>query len=419
MGARVLNLLVVDDNRSAADTLALLLRRSGDRVEVVYDGQAAIERLSEGGLDLVLTDLKMEPIDGISVLRAARQLRPPPEVIVFTAFGAVDVAVKAIRLGARDFLTKPVSVDQISQRVEQIRSDLNGQAPTGTPASPDRRLTPAHRRPTPLGPFIAYSRLGRDLLASLERVAGVPSRVWLEGEPGAGRGYAARHLHLLSGGQGDLVVRDPHREAAWPDSGTVMLTNVDDLPDDIQRRLHQSLGEAPEGLRIVSTARADSRRLVSEGRLRQDLYHDLAVITIQVPPLRSRREDVLPMLEQALSDFAHRFARPRPMVDADRAARLQRYEWPGNIRELRNLAERAVVLGADALDVAWMDEQDQEMPKLGPGFDLAEYMESVERRLIVEALKQANGDRNQAGRLLGVERNTLRYKLNKYGLLDR
>jgi len=158
---------------------------------------------------------------------------------------------------------------------------------------------------------------------------------------------------------------------------------------------------------------------VADGSLRPELYYSLAVVVVRVPPLRLRPDDIRHLLEQALDDFSRRYGRPRPTVDPGRLESLTRHSWPGNIRELLNLAERAVVIGPEALALDVIEYVSAEFPKLEPGFSLSNYLESTERRILVEALRKTGGDRARAGRLLGVERNTLRYKLNKYGLLDK
>ncbi len=400
-----LQVLIVDDNRSAADALARYLRRQGDEIQVAYGGEDAIALLDRTAFDLVLTDLKMEPVDGLSVLRAARNQRPPVEVIVFTAFGAVDVAVKAMRLGARDFLTKPVTVDQIAQRVEQVRTERSSSSES-VPAD---------------FVFVAESPLTRALLAHLKRAAAAPTPIWLTGEVGSGRGYVARALHRFGlNPNAPFSVRDLGREAPWPTEGTVVLPNVDDLPDDLQRILHRSLSSVPDGVRLVSTANVDGKRLVEEGKLRPELYYSLAVITATVPPLRVRSEDILPLLDVALEHFCSRYGCPKPALDTAQAARLQQHSWPGNVRELWNLAERAAVMGPEVFDIGESTSESPipGMPQLEPGFDLTLYLESVEKSVLIEALRKCGGDRNLAGRILSVERNTLRYKLNKYGLLS-
>lgn len=391
---------MVDDNRSAADALARVLRKAGDEVETRYDGVSAIQYLQEQPPDVVLTDLKMEPVDGLAVLQAARACRPPIEVIVFTAYGAVDVAVRAMRMGARDFLTKPVTAEQVTARIQQLR------APTGE----------LYDAPPP--PFIAEAPSARALLETLRRVAGVLSPVWIEGEIGSGRVFAAETLHRFGNSDAPFSIRDPASSADWPTSGTVVLPNVDDLPEDLQRSLARALSQVPPGVRVVATASPEGRRLVQEGQLRADLYYALSVVVIQVPPLRERTEDILPLLEQALGRFAKRYNRAVPVLPPDVQEQLLRHAWPGNVRELLNLAERMVVLG-DPNRVEIVERAPPGLPPLEPGFSLSGYLESLEKRILIEALRKSGGDRAQAGRLLGVERNTLRYKLNKYGLLER
>ncbi|MBW2253152.1 MAG: sigma-54-dependent Fis family transcriptional regulator [Deltaproteobacteria bacterium] len=398
-----LRILVVDDNRSAADALARVLRKQGDQVTAVYDGATAIEHLQADPPDVILTDLKMEPVDGMQVLESARALRPPVEVIVFTAYGAVDVAVRAMRKGARDFLTKPVTVDQVGRRLDDLRQGEHDVVYTD-----DGKL-----------PFIAHSIEAQRLLDELNKAAGVPSPVWVEGEIGCGRGYAARKLHEFGGKEEPYVVYDVARATEWPPDGTVLLANVDDLPDDLQRKLYRRLQYVPEGVRLLATAGTDGRRMVAEGRLRQELYYALAVVVVTVPPLRHRRADIVPLVQMSLRHFSERYSRTRPELTPTQIKRLEAHTWPGNIRELRNLAERAVVMGVGAFELEVIDAPPAGLPKLEPGFNLSNYLESVERQILVEALRKAEGDRNKAGKLLGVERNTLRYKLNKYGLLDR
>ncbi len=404
---RRLKVLVVDDNRSSADALARLLRKQGDEVDAVYDGAAAIEVLQQAPPDVVLTDLKMEPVDGMAVLQAARSLRPPVDTIVFTAYGAVDVAVRAMHMGARDFLTKPVTMEQVAARLDQIRGG----------SDEDDRTEESEERDD--DDFVARSDASRSLLHLLERAAGVPSPVWIEGELGSGRSYCARTLHRLGGSQGPFAIRNITRDEPWPDAGMVLLPNVDDLAEDLQRDLFRQLQTVPDGVRVVATAKLDGRQRVAEGQLRPELYYRLAVVVIQVPPLRRRTEDIVPLFKKGLRSYSRRYGRDTPRTSAEMREQLTRHYWPGNTRELLNLAERTVVMGGDGFNLGVIEDSSPGLPKLEPGFSLAAYLESVERRILVEALRRASGDRAQVGKLLGVERNTLRYKLNKYDLLDK
>jgi len=406
-----LRILVVDDNRSSANAMAKLLGRGGDDVTPLYDGAAAIERIDADPPDIVLTDLKMEPVDGMAVLSKARSMTPPVEVVVFTAFGAVDVAVRAMHLGARDFLTKPVTVDQVTARVEALRAERSGHHEVGTSHADEA--------------FVAQAPSSKGLLSTLERAGGVPSSVWLGGELGSGRTYAARTLHRLGdpAGTTPFQVLNPRQlPAEWPEAGTVVLPNVDALDADQQVALSNELNRVPHGVRVIATAADDGRQQVASGQLRPEVYYKLAVVVISVPPLRQRKEDIRPLFDAALNHYSERYGRPRPEVPERIYRDLELHYWPGNIRELRNVAERAVVLGEQGLEVgviATSDAGGSGMPKLEPGFSLSRYLEDVERSILEEALRQTGGDRNAAGRLLGVERNTLRYKLNKYDLLER
>jgi len=408
VSTQALRILVVDDNRSSADALSKLLRKKGDDVTAVYDGASAIQHIQDQSPDVVLTDLKMEPVDGLAVLHAARSQAPPVETIVFTAYGAVDVAVRAMHVGARDFLTKPVTVDQVSARLAPLRrtsDDID------------------EVEPQPMGEFVAKGSDSRALLETLERAAGVPSPVWLGGELGSGRTYAARTLHRLGNEEQDattpFTVVSPRSIGPWPELGTVLLPNVDALAESQQLDLVRRLEDLSAEVRVIATAGADGRQQVAAGKLRPELYYRLAVVVIRVPPLRRRPEDIVPLYERALDEFAEQYGRERPVLAEDDRERLLAHYWPGNIRELRNLAERTVVLGHQGFNLEVIQHTSPGLPRLEEGFSLSQHLEQVERDILEEALRQAEGDRSVAGKLLGVERNTLRYKLNKYGLLGK
>jgi DNA-binding NtrC family response regulator len=398
-----LKILVVDDNRSAADALARVLSKKGNQVETAYDGQTAITLLQTSPPpDVVLTDLKMEPVDGMAVLRAARACRPPLEVIVFTAYGAVDIAVDAMRLGARDFLTKPVTVEQVELRLKQIRPDHLHPAPT-------TQVIPS---------FIANSPSSTQLLHAIRQAAEVPSPVLVEGEIGSGRGFVAQTIHQMNKSDEPFRVWDIGRDTDWPSSGTVLLPNIDDLPDDLQRELVRNLHHVPQEVRLIATAGPDGRRNVAEGNLRPELYFSLAVVVVDVPPLRERPQDIMPLLNQAILHFSKEFGRPTPEIYAHQRDHLEQHAWPGNVREVINLGERAVVMGNNAFNIDIVNAPKTDLPNIDAGFNLATYLEGIEQKILEETLMRTHGDRNQTGKLLGVERNTLRYKLKKYGLLD-
>ncbi|MCK6506803.1 response regulator [Myxococcota bacterium] len=399
-----LDVLVVDDNKTAAEAVAALLRREDHQVDVCYDGQTAIERLASKPYDLVLTDLRMEPVDGLEVVRAARAADPPVEVMVFTAFGSVEVAVEAMRLGALDFLTKPVTADQILRRVRELR-------------------------PSPAGELVVVgtSEASNRLRDEATAVARVRSTVLITGEPGTGRRHLARWLHA-HGSDADrplLTARpgQPLDEARLADAGTLLLPNVDAWTPDSQAHLLRTLEtlEAGQPPRVVATASPDIGVMAARGSIAPELYFRLAVLVLRIPPLRERPGDLAALLSHFLNVTATAFGKVAPRPTRDQIERLGSHGWPGNVREVANLAERAVVLGPEVFDMEIKPPAGPPgtIPPLAEGFNLTEHLEEIERVLLVRAIEQTGGDRPAMSRLLGLERNTLRYKLNKYDLLDR
>lgn len=397
-----LRVLVVDDNRSAAEAAALLIGREGHTVEVCHDGGAAIARLEQAAFDLVLTDLRMEPIDGLAVVRAARACTPPVEAIVVTAFGSVEAAVDAMRHGAIDFLTKPITASQLLRRVRDFRS------------APVRGLA-----------LVGESDFMNGLREQAVRLARVRSTVLILGETGTGRRHFARWLHD-NGPDADqeLVVAQPGRDLdpeRLPHAGTVLIPRVDNWSADAQVRLLRQLElfEAGAPPRVIATAAPTLDQRVAAGDMLPELYFRLAVLLVRVAPLRERAADIGPLLHHFLAQHSRQFGKEPPRPSPAQVARLESHGWPGNVRELANLAERAVVLGPAAFDLTPRRAAGATPQSLAEGFSLAQHMETVERTMLERAIEQTGGDRTAIAKLLGLERNTLRYKLNKYGLLGR
>lgn len=398
-----LSILVVDDNRSAALAITMLLEREGHRAQAVYDGQSAIQHLRTEPCDLVLTDLRMEPVDGLAVVSAARQQTPPVEAIVFTAFGSVDVAVEAMRLGATDFLTKPVTADVILRRVNTLRHDAT--------------LSPTD--------IVGSSDASQQLRAQLTKLAQVNSTVLITGEIGVGRKHIARWLHQ-NGPMSKrplLLVRPnqslPHEQLSA--AGTLLIPDVDRWDHRAQDLLQQQLellepGNPP---RIIATASAMLETHVREEAFRPDLFFRLAVLVLNIPPLRNRKEDIPLLLHRFLLQHA-KDGNSAPQLTPKQHKQLHQYHWPGNIRELANLAERASVLGNSAFDLPQSESpQSTRAARLPEGFNLAAHMEGVERNVLMQAIAQTHGDHTQMQRLLGLDRKALRDKLNKHKLLQK
>lgn len=397
-------MLVVDDNRTAADSIARLLGREGHKVDACYDGETALARLGASAYDLVLTDLRMEPVDGMAVVRAARHSDPPVDVIVFTAFGSVEAAVEAMRLGALDFLTKPVTADQLLRRVQNLR-----------------------RSSDPAMLIVGESPAALALQEQAQNLSKVRSTVLITGETGTGRIHLARwlHHHGLDRDHALLTARpnQPMAAGSLSEAGTLLVPGVDDWSDDAQANLLRTLEtlEAGRPPRVIATASPDIDMKVARGEFRPELYFRLAVLVVKIPPLRERPADLAPLLRHFVQLHSASFNKPAPEPSTEQLATLATHGWPGNVREVANLAERAVVLGPSAfhMTVKPFTGPTGELPPLAEGFNLPEHLEQIERTLLVRAIEQTHGDRPTMSRLLGLERNTLRYKLNKYSLLDR
>ncbi len=399
--------LVVDDNRVSADAMAKVLGREGCQVRAVYDGESAIAALKEQSFSLVLTDLCMEPVDGLAVVRAARSLCPAPEVLVFTGFGTVEAAVEAMRLGARDFLTKPVSAELLRHRVSELKTAPDEDEPIST-----------------VGESSFIVALRRDLAA----LAQVRSTVLLRGEPGTGRTHLARWLHA-NGPDRRLPfhVPDLSGKAGFSQlsrQGTILLRRVDTLDEEraiaLLKLLEQlPLGEAP---RVMATVYEGARERMISSRGVAELYYRLAVVVLDIPPLRQRSDDIPPLLRHFTRKYAGIYGRSPTEPSPRQLRMLASYQWPGNVRELANLAERAVVMGPRVFDISGSPGPaiaDGSLPELKDGFQLSPYMDSVERAILERAIRQTGGDRVQMCRILGLGRNTLRYKLRKYKLISQ
>ncbi len=389
--------LIVDDNRSSADALVRVLTRRGYGAEARYGGADALQRLEAGGIDVVLTDLRMAPVDGFAVIAGARALPRPPEVLVFTGYGTVDGAVRALRMGARDFLTKPVTPDQLVDRLEAL---------TGAGAA----------LPVQIGP----SATARQLAGQIAAVAVSDAPALLLGEPGSGRQQAAVQIHHLGPRSGEPFRVLPRPEALTTlESGAVYLPAVDQLDEAATRALIRALDALTGGPRVIAGAASGWRSSIDDDPTARELYYRLAVLPVHLPPLRARPEDLPALLAAILEDRARAIGRDAPTPTPAQLDRLRRHPWPGNLRELAAVAERALIFGPGAFDLPSTPNatSPSDPPSLGEGFSLSQHLEAQERTLLLLAGKQAGWDRGEMCRLLGVERNTLRYKLNKYKLL--
>ncbi len=434
-------ILVADDEAALRDFIAEVLRGEGHQVRAVRDGAAALGAAREERFDLLITDLRMPRMPGIELLRALHDEQPDLPAIVLTAHGRVDVAVEAMKLGALDFLEKPLPGPDALRLL--VRRALAG-------AGEARAAAPAADEPVWDAPVM------RPVVSALRKVARTDATVLLLGESGTGKEVCARALHRHSRrSNGPFVAVNGaalsetlleselfgHEKGAFTGAvdrsrgqlehaagGTFFLDEVGELGPSIQARLLRVLQERTfrrvggrevlqADVRFVAATNRDLRAMVQDGTFREDLYHRLAVFPITLPPLRQRREDVWPLAERLLGEVARDHGQDGLVLDPACRAPLEEAPWPGNVRELRNVLERAAILAEDGVvrpDDLVLDGMGTQAPP--PASAPAPTLEQAERAAIVAALELHDGHRKKAAEHLGIGLRTLYDKLKKYGL---
>jgi two-component system response regulator AtoC len=447
--------LVVDDEPGLRQSLGLLLTDAGYTVTAEQNGRRALDRATAEPFDLILCDVRMPEMDGLTFLRNYRQRGGGALVIVMSAYGGEDAAIAAMQEGAYDYLPKPFRPDEVvltlrkAEERERLRQEVAGLRAQLAAGPAERGL-------------VAESAAMRQALDLVARVAEHNTTVLITGESGTGKEVIARAIHRASPRAGKAFVGI--NCAAIPETlleselfgyvrgaftgasgdklglfeqangGTLLLDEIGELPVGLQAKLLRVLQESE--IRRVGdqkTRRVDARVLVATardleaevraGRFREDLFYRIHVVAIELPPLRERRADIAPLARHFVATLARRFGRPLSLSD-DAIAWLEQQEWPGNVRELENAIERAAVL--TETDVLTRDafravpprrnaERESEGEDTGDG-TLRSVVESAERVAIVAALNATDGNRRAAAQRLGVSLRTLFYKIDRYGI---
>ena len=453
------DILIVDDERSMREFLGIYLRREGYRIEAAPGGTEAIAAIKGRAFDVVITDLRMPDIDGLTILAEAKRLHPDTEVIVVTAFSTTETAIAAMKAGAHDYLTKPFKIEEVGLVVDR--------------AMEKRRLSRENLalRDEIKGRYKLDRLLGKSpamqrVFDVLRKVASNRISVLLIGESGTGKELAARALHELSprtdhsfvavncGAIPETLLESElfgHVKGAFTGAsvdkqglfeaahnGTLLLDEVADLPLAMQVKLLRVLQERkvkPVGgvserevdVRIVAATNRDLEAEVEKATFRQDLYYRLNVIQIRLPPLRERREDLPLLVDHFIRKFSAEHGRNVVGAAPEVMSALMAYHFPGNVRELENMIERAVALattdwlGVDAFpNLVGLQGAQPCASAIGnlpeDGLDLERHLEEYERTILIKALERTGGNRTEAARLLGVSFRSMRYRLSKLGI---
>ncbi|HEX7774216.1 MAG TPA: sigma-54 dependent transcriptional regulator, partial [Pyrinomonadaceae bacterium] len=450
------NLLIVDDELGMRQFLTHLLQREGHVVRVAENGQEALAQLQQQAPDLIISDIRMPDMNGVDLLRAAKQLLPEVEVIMMTAFANVDTAREAFLIGAYDFVQKPFDNDLLKEVVTRALGKISL-------VTENKALIKGQRSLGKLSNIIGRSKRMQDLFQMIETVAQVPSTVLVTGESGTGKELVARAIHDLSPRaekpfvsvncgaftetlleselfgyvKGSFTGANANRKGLFEaaNSGTIFLDEIGEMSPAMQVKLLRVLQERkvrPVGAtdetivdtRVIAATNRDLASMVSAGTFREDLYYRISVIPIELPPLRERAEDI----SELANHFVQKFCAPagRSLTISEHAMRLlERYSWPGNVRELEHTIERAVALErTNSIEPERLPEkisnynpykvaEAMEFPE--EGINLTAHLDQLEKTYVLEALRRTAGNQTNAAELLHLSVRSLRHLLDKHG----
>jgi DNA-binding NtrC family response regulator len=448
--------LVADDDRSMSFFLSELMKSEGHQVLCAYDGLEALETARRETPDVALVDVKMPGLDGLEVLSRARQEGLKTQFIVITAFDSREIGVEAIRLGAFDYFPKPLDKDEVRIVVKRA-------AMYKALEEENLRLKAQKELRIRFGGLLGQSPQMQSLYEQLEMILDVPVTVLITGESGTGKELVAEAIHFL-GPRRDkpfvkincVAIPDSlleselfgHEKGAFTgaterklgrleraNGGSVLLDEIGDMGLPIQAKLLRFLqehalerlggsGSIPVDVRVMAATNRDLPGLVREGKFREDLYYRLNVVSLRVPPLRERTQDIPLLVDHFLEMYNRAFSK-EVVLSSQAMETLLSYKWPGNVRELENMIQRAVVLCKGGVispelfpDSVWKKGQSEQQPALSlePGLDLNSHLERFERELISQALFKTGWKRQEAAQLLGITRQTLHNKMVRYGL---
>jgi two-component system response regulator PilR (NtrC family) len=453
--------LVVDDEKSMRDLLAITLQRAGYEVTVADGGESAIEAIRRDPFDAIITDLRMPKVDGLQVLRSAKDLSPETAVIMVTAVASTETAVEAMKLGAYDYITKPFKLDEVNLIIQNA---LERKRLRDENQYLRKQLETQHRFEN----IVGKSALMVEVFDTIRKIADSPSTAMITGESGTGKELVARAIHFNShrrekpfvsvncGAIPEGLMESElfgHVKGAFTgavankvglfsaaEGGTLFLDEITEIPALLQVKLLRAIqvreirrvGDTKDlktDVRLIAASNRDLETAVREGVMREDLFYRLNVLPIHLPSLRERREDIPLLVAHFLQKFSKDLSKEVRGVTPEALAVLERYHWPGNIRELENVLERAIVLGAG--DMLGIDSLPESVRRERPskalelvdlpeeGMDLEATLDEIESRYLKRALDRTRGVQTKAAELLRMTFRQFRYKLQKHNLAKK
>jgi two-component system response regulator HydG len=458
-------ILIIDDNETMREGLGATVRRMGHEAQLAASGAAGLTAFDKARPDFVITDLKMEGTGGLDVVKGVRERDPECPVMIVTAFGTVETAVEAMRLGAFDFLQKPFAPEVVRLKVERAlelsrekrareRAEAESAALRADAAAP-------YRAGEGIG-MVGETPVMRALFATIEKVAPTDASVYIHGESGTGKELVARAVHARSKREGGPFVKVNcgaltetlleselfgHEKGAFTgaikrklgrfelaDKGTLFLDEIGDVTPGLQLKLLRVLQEREfervggeetikVDVRVISATHRDIKAEVAAGRFREDLFYRLHVVPCVVAPLRERKEDIPRLVAHFIAKLGPRTNAAVNGITDVALARLVTYNWPGNVRELENVIEQSLVFAeGDKIDVGALPASvrggtgENTLAVPSGEMSLPDILEDLERQLIVRAYEKSGGVKTECARLLGIKTSALYYKLEKYGV---
>ena len=446
------NILIIEDDQGARTALSRALTKMEYNVHLANNGERGIEIVDKENIHMALCDIKLPGIDGLEVLAKIKELKPEVVVVMMTAFGSIEKAVRAIKLGAMDFIEKPLDLEVIRQTIESAlklpRYLQNREA-----------LISEFKEKKCFAGMIASNRLMFEIFETIIKVAPARTTVFISGETGTGKELVARAIHKYSNREGPFVpvnfsavtdtlfeselfgyVKGAHSTAFQDrkgrleeaDRGTLFIDEVGDIPESVQTKLlrcienrtFERLGEnisQKVDVRFIAATNVDMEAAVAAGKFREDLYYRLKVLKIELPPLREHPDDI-PLLSQSFIErFSEENSRPVRKISKEAMDLLLKYHWPGNIRELENKIEQAVIMAEDDILLPGHFPAEIQKAQLGDESDILQIrigtsVKDVEKELIRKTLAKVGGNKTKAAEVLGIGTRTLYRKIEEYGL---
>ncbi|MBL7128908.1 MAG: sigma-54-dependent Fis family transcriptional regulator [Ignavibacteria bacterium] len=448
-------ILIVDDESAQRLILSGHLKQKGFNVLEAASGNDALSIVNEKLIDIIITDFKMPDITGLDLLKKVKATNPEITVVIVTAFGTIETAVKAMKEGAYDYLTKPIDLDELDLVIKKIleRQQL---------LSENRMLKEQLVDKYNLSGFVADSKKMESVLNFAVRAADSKASILIRGESGTGKEVLAKAIHFMSPRsdkpfiavscaalnenlleselfgheKGAFTGADKQRRGRFElaDEGTLFLDEIGDLPISTQIKLLRVLQEEQfervggsytlsVDVRIIAATNRNIEQLISEGKFREDLFYRINVVTIEIPLLKDRKEDILPLIDFFIGKFIKDTSKKKAEFSKEALDVLIRYDYPGNIRELENIIHHSIVLSrneiisTDDLPLGIKNLKSEErFRKQTNAMTLPEQVETFEKKMIIEALHESNNNQSKAAKRLGISEGNLRYKLEKLGL---